>query len=200
MKQIGNGAEAIIYLDKNVIKDRVKKTYRIKAIDEKLRKSRTKRESKILKKLEDLKFPAPNLEYVDLTSMKIRMGHVKGDKVRDALESSDYKKLCREIGRRVADLHNNDIIHGDLTTSNMILNDKVHFIDFGLSFFSKKLEDKAVDLHLLRQALESKHHKIWKKCFDSVLQGYKKSEHYKDIRKRFEVVEARGRHKTKAGS
>ena len=200
MKQIGDGAEAIIYLDENVVKDRVEKNYRIKAIDEKLRKSRTKREAKILKKLESIKFPAPNLKYVDLRDMKIEMEHVKGSKVRDVLESSDYEKLCREIGRRVADLHNNEIIHGDLTTSNMILNDKVHFIDFGLSFFSKKLEDKSVDLHLLRQALESKHHKIWKKCFDSVLQGYRKADHYKDVKKRFEIVEARGRHKTKSGS
>ena len=200
MKQIDNGAEAIIYLDRNIIKDRIKKSYRIKEIDKKLRKARTKREAKILKKLEDLKFPAPNLEHVDLTSMKIRMEHVKGEKVRDILESSNYEKLCREIGRRVADLHNNEIIHGDLTTSNMILNDKIYFIDFGLSFFSKKLEDKAVDLHLLKRALESKHHTIWERCFDSVLQGYKKADYYKDIKKRFEVVEARGRHKTKAGS
>ena len=121
-------------------------------------------------------------------------------KVRDILEKSNYEKICREIGKRVADLHKNEIIHGDLTTSNIIFNDKIYFIDFGLSFFSKKLEDKAVDLHLLKQALESKHHTIWKKCFDSVLQGYQKAKYYKDVKKRFEIVETRGRNKTKAGS
>ena len=54
MKQIGDGAEAIIYLDTDVIKERVKKSYRHKNIDIKLRKFRTRRESKVLKKLEEI--------------------------------------------------------------------------------------------------------------------------------------------------
>ncbi len=193
MKQIGKGAEAIIYKDKeNVVKDRIRKGYRIPEIDDPLRQSRTRREAKILAKLKEIGFPAPRLISDDKKSM-IRMEHIPGDKLRDVFESSDYITLSKEIGKKVRILHDNGIIHGDLTTSNMILNDDVYFIDFGLSFFSDKVEDKAVDLHLLKQALESKHYKIWEKAFEAVVKGYNDP----SVLKRLEKVEARGRNKGK---
>src|SRR3989338_6220467 len=121
MKLLAQGAESKLFLEKNrVIKDRFRKTYRIKEIDDRLRKSRTKREAKILDKLQKINFPVPALIYNN-------------------------------------EIYNNNIIHHDLTTSNMISKkDKIFFIDFGLSFFSTKIEDRAVDLHLLKEALESK--------------------------------------------
>ena len=104
--------------------------------------------------------------------------------------------LGKEIGRKVGILHQNEIIHGDLTTSNMILGSEIYFIDFGLSFFSTKIEDMAVDLHLLKQALESKHYEIFEKCFSAVLSGYDHPKR-KEILTRFNTVEARGRNKLK---
>ena len=74
-------------------------------------------------------------------------------------------------------------------------NNKVYFIDFGLGFGSHKIEDKAVDLHLLKQALEAKHFNNWKKLFDEVLKGYKISKDYKKVFERFKRVEKRGRYK-----
>ena len=80
----------------------------------------------------------------------------------------------------------------------MILGKEIYFIDFGLSYFSHKIEDKAVDLHLLKQALESKHYKVWEKCFKAALKAYKKeSEDTKEVLKRLETVEKRGRYKSK---
>jgi len=196
-KLIAQGAEAKIFLDGNIVKDRVKKNYRIKEIDERLRGFRTRREAKILSKLSSIGFPGPKLVDCD-DKEKIVMEFVDGDKLRDVLEKKDYVELCKEIGEKVAVLHNNGIIHGDLTTSNMILKEQIYFIDFGLSFFSEKFEDKAVDLHLLRQALESKHYKVWEKCFKSVLEGYRKAKHYDDIVNRLEMVEKRGRNKEKS--
>ena len=195
MKLLSQGAEAKIYLDKDIItKHRFEKTYRHPEIDKRLRKSRTKRESKVLQKLEDAKFPAPRL--LDTDSFEtIRMQNVKGKKVRDILEK-DHKKLSREIGKKVALLHNLTIIHGDLTTSNMILEKEIYFVDFGLSFFSHKIEDMAVDLHLLKQALESKHYKIFEEAFDEVLKSYMKyAEKGEEVLKRLEKVETRGRYK-----
>jgi TP53 regulating kinase-like protein len=198
MQLIAQGAEAKLYRNKSILlKDRIKKSYRIKEIDEKLRKSRTRRESKILKKLEAINFPAPRLIETDRKE-KIEMDFIEGPKVRDILEKKDYLKLSKEIGKKLALLHNNEIIHGDLTTSNMILAKEVYFIDFGLSFFSNRFEDKAVDLHLFRQALESKHYKIWQKCFDACLKEYlKNAKDNEEILKRFQKVESRGRHKNK---
>ncbi|MDO8741407.1 MAG: KEOPS complex kinase/ATPase Bud32 [Candidatus Woesearchaeota archaeon] len=202
MKQIGSGAEAIIYLDRDVIKDRVRKSYRIPEIDVPLRKTRTRREANILVKLNKIGFPAPKLVYSD-DKEKIKMDFIEGDKLRDALNKENCRKLCFELGKKIGILHNNNIIHGDLTTSNMILNkkdsNKIYFIDFGLSFISYKVEDMAVDLHLLRQALESKHYEIWKECFDSTVAGYKKEmKDNNEVLKRFEIVEMRGRHKRKS--
>ena len=214
MKLISQGAESKLYLEENrIIKDRFKKEYRIKEIDEKLRKFRTKREAKILEKLSIINFPSPKLIDTDKKE-KIIMNYVKGPLIKNILEKN-YKtrenrrfsvsrkslisvNLVKEIGEKIAVLHNNNIIHGDLTTSNMIFNEEVYFIDFGLSFFSHKIEDKAVDLHLLKQALESKHYKIWEKAFKTALETYKKNaENSDEILKRLEKVEKRGRYKQK---
>ena len=196
-KLIAQGAESKLYLNKgNIIKDRFRKKYRIKEIDEKLRKFRTKRESKILEKLSSINFPCPELIETDKKE-KIIMENIKGQLIKDIFEEN-HKKLSEEIGEKVALLHNNNIIHGDLTTSNMIFNKEVYFIDFGLSFFSHKIEDKAVDLHLLKQALESKHYKVWEKAFKLVSKNYKKNaENSAEILKRLEKVEKRGRYKGK---
>jgi len=198
-KIIGRGAEAIIYLDNNVIKDRIKKSYRINEIDDKLRKQRTKREAKIFQKLAKINFPAPKLIKTDEKSI-IEMDFIDGKKVRDVLNNKNYKKLMNELGKKIAILHNNGIIHGDLTTSNFILNKKdnqIYFIDFGLSFFDTHVEHKAVDIHLLKQALESKHYRIWEQAFKEVLNGYKAAKDYDKVLERLEKVEKRGRYKQK---
>lgn len=194
---IGQGAEATIYLAENVIKERLEKSYRLKEIDETLRKTRTRKEAKLLVKLEEIGFPAPRLLSTDRLS-KIEMQYLEGPKLRDFLDADNYKEQCIELGRKIAMLHNQDIIHGDLTTSNMIVNDEIFFIDFGLSFHSTKVEDKAVDLHLLRQAFDSKHFDICEGCFAAALEGYEKeSSDAEDILSRLEKVEARGRNKCK---
>jgi Kae1-associated kinase Bud32 len=196
-KVIGGGAEAIIYYDGNVIKDRVKKGYRIEQIDARLRRFRTRREAKVIEKLQKIGFPSPRLISND-DKQTVVMEYIDGQKLRDVLESLDYERICGEVGRKIAMMHNHNIIHGDLTTSNMILkHGQLYFIDFGLSFFSAKAEDKAVDLHLLRQALESKHHTIWQRCFESAIASYKK-ESSDDVIKRLVQVERRGRYKGKA--
>lgn len=197
MKQISQGAEAKIFSDGDVIvKDRFSKGYRHPELDEKLRKTRTRREAKVIDKLQEIGFASPKLiEFCD-KEMKINMELLRGDVLKNVFER-DHQNLSKEIGRKLALMHTNGIIHGDLTTSNMILsNGDINFIDFGLSFFSDKEEDKAVDLHLLKQALESKHFTVFESAFENVLEGYSEAnpEHEK-ILKRLELVERRGRYK-----
>ena len=110
----------------------------------------------------------------------------------------EKEKVCGQIGEQVALIHDSDIVHGDLTTSNMILrNGKVYFIDFGLGFVSNKEEHKAVDIHLLKQAFESRHYKYFEEFFSWFLKGYQKSENCDKVMKRLEKVEKRGRYKRK---
>ena len=195
MKLISQGAEAKIYLTKNkIVKDRIKKDYRIKEIDEKLRGFRTRREAKILGKLEKFGF-VPKVLYNDKKE-KLTIEYIEGEKIRDVLDKVDKRKrttICKDIGKKIRLMHDNNIVHGDLTTSNMILSKEVMFIDFGLSQVSTKIEDKAVDIHLLKQALESKHYKIWEDCFKVIAKAYGN----KEVLNRLEKVESRGRYKGK---
>ena len=152
-KIIAQGAEAIISLEKNYItKNRIPKLYRIKELDEKLRKQRTKSEAKLLEKANKI-INSPKVLKQDKFSIDIEF--IDGDKLSQTLNSYKEEKqfeTMRSLGKEVSKLHDSDIIHGDLTTSNTILKEeKVYIIDFGLGFISKRVEDKAVDLHLIKQ-------------------------------------------------
>jgi Kae1-associated kinase Bud32 len=192
MKEIARGAEAVIYENKNqIIKNRLKKNYRLSEIDDELRSQRTKREAKLLKKL---KINHPKLIETD-ENEKIIMEKIEGVKLRDVLDNEPL--IAKKAGEMTADLHNQNIIHGDLTTSNIIVNNKkeLFLIDFGLSFQSHKTEDKAVDIHLFKQALNSKHYKVYEKALKEFLSGYKKAKNYDLIMQRLKAVELRGRYK-----
>ena len=194
-KIISKGAEATIYLSrKNILKKRILKSYRYKKLDEKLRKRRTKSETKILKKLFKI-IPVPKI--INSDKYEIEMSFIEGKKLSDHLDKiRNPLKICEQIGKSLAKIHDIGIIHGDLTTSNLILKDKkVYFIDFGLGFHSNRIEDKAVDLHLIKQALEAKHSQNFKKYFKAILLGYKKSKDYQKTIKRLKIVEKRGRYK-----
>ena len=193
------GAEAVLYKkdSQTLIKERVKKSYRLSDLDETLRKRRTRREAKVLQKTSA---NVPNVSLVDDKTMLIEMEFINGDVVRDVLDASpNQKKICTMIGEQIATIHNEHIIHGDLTTSNMMLQgEKLVLIDFGLAFFSHKVEDKAVDLRLLKQALESKHYKHAEVLIEDILASYlKKSDDGDEVLKRLEKVENRGRYKRK---
>lgn len=194
MELISQGAEAKIYREKNyIIKERVKKSYRHEKLDLTLRTKRTKREAKILEKLKDLRVP----KLIEVKDTTLKISFIPGKKL------SSYKVLRRkhlkELAKLIAELHNRNVIHGDLTTSNVIIKDSMpYLIDFGLSFVSTKIEDKAVDLHLLRQALESKHYKSYEWAWPFFLENYKKyCKEGEKVLNWLEKVEKRGRYKTK---
>ncbi len=203
MFKLAQGAEAIIYKDNDtIIKERFSKEYRLAHLDEALRQFRTRREAKVLGKLTEMNFPAPQLHSFSDKRMSIVMDFVPGEKLKDVLEeSNDYLTLAKEIGERVGKLHAHDIIHGDLTTSNMIMhkeNHTIHLLDFGLSSFSQKNEDKAVDLFGMQRAIESTHTQKADEIFASALEGYSLSNPQAiDVLKRLEDVRKRGRNKRK---
>jgi len=226
---IAQGAEAIISLDKNIIlKNRIQKSYRHPILDEKIRKSRTKKEAKLLEKAGKLtKIP----QVLKTEKFKIQMQYIQGERLSETLNTypkNKQIKIMQQLGKQVAKLHQEDIIHGDLTTSNIILSTNSHLatrnnksinsqgaarrplnkqakldkfasgelfiIDFGLGFISSRLEDKAVDLHLISQALEAKHWQNHKQLFKEFLRFYNPDEKTK-ILEQLKKVESRGRYK-----
>jgi|SRR3989344_2124024 len=207
---IAQGAEAKIYtfsIDNKlyVSKERIPKRYRLKEIDEKLRRYRTRREISILQKASAC-IPVPYLhESSSEKDYTVIMEYKEGKKLADCLNdlpTGQRKKIAKEMGKHLALLHNKNIIHGDMTTSNMIWDGTtVYFIDFGLSFIDQKQEHKAVDLHLLRQALESRHHQHYKELYETILHSYKQyAEQADSVLQRLEIVEKRGRYKKRKKS
>jgi TP53 regulating kinase-like protein len=203
MIKLAQGAEAVIFREGDkVIKERLSKGYRISEIDESLRKFRTRREAKILQRLEEIQFPAPHLQEFSDKRMSITMDFLPGEKLRDVLEKGDeYQGLAKELGMKIGKLHAQNIVHGDLTTSNMLVapqTRELSFIDFGLSVFSDKVEDKAVDLFLLDRALESKHYQLYPEIFEKVLEGYYEANpEARAVMDRYNAVMKRGRNKKK---
>lgn len=184
------GAEAVIEIkDGKIRKNRLKKSYRVAEIDSKLRKERTKCEARLIDKARRAGVPVPRIFQV--SEHEIEMEEINGELLRDSIGI----KFAEQVGRSLARLHEGDIIHGDLTTSNMVVRDGVvHFIDFGLGFRSKRVEDKAVDLHLMERTLNAKHPKIAKEFFKAVLKHYQ-PENKEQILQRLSVIEGRGRYK-----
>lgn len=199
---IAKGAESNIvkssYLGMDaVLKNRISKNYRIPEIDNKIRKARTKLEAKLLSDVKKAGVVTPILYDVDLHDKTILMEEIKGDLVKDIINED----LAYEIGENIAKFHNLNIIHGDITSSNMMVNDKnqLVFIDFGLGRYSDLFEDKAVDLLVLKKSLQSIDYNTAIKIFDKVLEGY--ADEYKDdslnreqIIKKINEIESRGRY------
>jgi Kae1-associated kinase Bud32 len=185
--------------DKNkiVLKYRYKKKYRNELIDKEFRKYRTRIEARILEKLYNY-ISVPRLLYKNEENGIIVMEYIEGYNLAKYLEKLNYEEILYNIGKYIGLIHKNKIVHGDLTTGNMIYNNgKIYFIDFGLSFFSNRIEDYAVDLHLFKELFESNHWRISDK-FSLILEGYKESfpEKYDEVFHRLKVVESRGRYKS----
>src|SRR3989344_6028540 len=121
---IQRGAEAVLIKKEDlVLKRRVVKGYRLKELDEKLRKLRTRSEARLLEKAAKL-ISVPRVVKVDDKTKEIDMEFISGLKLSDNLDAmKNWKEVCLEIGENIAKLHDVDIIHGDLTTSNMIWSD-----------------------------------------------------------------------------
>ncbi|KAI8801993.1 kinase-like domain-containing protein, partial [Cladochytrium replicatum] len=147
-----------------IVKERFRKAYRQPDLDRKLTSRRVIQEARSLQRCKRAGLDTPTLYLLDVEGAMIYMEDIAGKSVRDTLGfSGDYGShgvLSEQIGKNIALMHNLDVIHGDLTTSNMMVrstSNNLVIIDFGLSFVSTLQEDKAVDLYVLERALSSTH-------------------------------------------
>ncbi|MEJ2295467.1 MAG: Kae1-associated kinase Bud32 [Candidatus Lokiarchaeota archaeon] len=209
-KLIRKGAEANIYegywFGKKVIfKHRVKKEYREDKLDSVIRTNRTLNEGRTLIKAKEEGINVPQVYEIDTENSIIIIKYIEGQKLKELmpkLENSEKVKLFHDIGQQVARLHINGHIHGDITTSNIIvtIENQVFLIDFGLHEYSDSIEDKSVDLHLFKRVLISSHGSDFIVCFNAFLDGYgseyeliEKNES-KSIIKNITAIERRGRY------
>lgn len=219
------------YLDnKNefIIKYRPSKPYRHPKIDSAIIKTRTAGEVKFMHKLRTLGINAPAIILADYTNGLIWMDKLGNDLENGTVSSFknwlwylehekkieecvgvDVKEVCEKVGEIIGKLHYNDMIHGDLTSSNIMLqNGEVFLIDFGLSSYSGMPEDKGVDLYVLERAVSSTHSVHSDKYTEWILDGYEgyhKSQgklgtkKLVDIKKKLDEVKLRGRKRSMLG-
>ncbi len=207
VKLLKKGAEASIYLgewfgEAAVFKMREPKVFRQAVLDKKIREARTVHEASFLAEARRLGVATPLLYFADKSRAEIVMQFIPGRRLKDIIDAGEkevFAKWCREAGRYLARLHRGGIIHGDLTTSNFIITDgRLALIDFGLSFYSQRLEDRAVDLHLLNMVARSAHNQYADGIMEAVLTGYREvlnSGEVDTVLNRLKDVERRGRYK-----
>jgi len=200
------GAEAKLnsadWMDRKVVvKQRLVKGYRHPTLDRSLQSFRIKNEARLMFDARRAGIPVPVIYSIDLVENRIVMQEIDGMRVKDALESlpeDEARRLCVRIGEIAGRLHASDIVHGDLTTSNMLLeDDQVVVIDFSLGSKSSELEDKGVDMHLLEEAFRSAHYRR-SALYDAVKHAY--TEEYSNgqaVLHKVMEIEKRGRYTRK---
>ena len=206
-KLLKKGAEASLFLTdwherKVIIKVRVPKKYRHLELDEQIRSYRTVHEPQLMHEAKAAGVSTPVIYMVNVPESSITMEYVEGQQIKKVLNyvsNVERHDLCVKIGESIAYLHKYGLIHGDLTTSNLILHPKgkIFFVDFGLGEKNAELEAQGVDLHLLKRALQSTHFQFWEECFKNVLCGYKSilgAAMSEKVCKKIREIEMRGRY------
>lgn len=179
---------------KAIIKNRVSKSYRTKELDNKLRLERTKEEAKLIHESKNYNVNTPYIYSVDLENYSIIMEKVNAIQLQEKIEKSnvtELEKLVNEIGFMIRNMHDGEIIHGDLTPANILIKDEIPvLIDFGLGKYSNLLEDKGTDLLVFKKSLKTIIPDVSEKIFGWFLEGYDN----KDIVKKIDEIEKRGRY------
>lgn len=230
MEIIKQGAEARLTVGQFngntcLIKERFVKNYRHPDLDTHLTKERMRAESKAVSRCQTAGVIAPKIFHMDLNSRKMYMEYFDNSitakeyinnvipKLANSavIQERQINNLANEIGSAVGKLHANNIIHGDLTTSNILLDPmnvedetfakyRLVMIDFGLSSYSQSTEQKGVDLYVLERALLSTHSSV-PTLFESILEAYKlaNTKDSTETISKFMEVRARGRKRTMIG-
>jgi len=209
-KLIYKGAEASLFYGhwfgrEVIFKYRIPKEYRLEELDKKIRTERTLSEGKALIKIKRYGLNVPQVYEIDAHNSTLIMKLIEGEKLKNILENlseNQKDKYFKKIGRDIAILHKNGHIHGDITTSNIIITNEedIFLIDFGLHEYSDTVEDKSVDLHLFKRVLISSHGKNFKFCFNAFLNGYRSEyeqvnkQECNQIIKNINAIESRGRY------
>lgn len=195
---IKRGAEADVYLipwfkTMAISKLRSPKKYRNITLDNLIRGRRTIHEATMLNDVKTTGIKTPFIYFLDPKRAEIIMEYIDGENVKNILSP----EIGFEMGKYVSILHNKNIIHGDLTTSNFIKRKKdLYLIDFGLSFYSQRIEDMATDIRIIKEILSSAHIQIFYETYERFLKGYEltTNNNFSRILKVVKDIEARGRY------
>ncbi len=203
---IARGAESVILKVERwnqpfALKWRQSKPYLLVDIDVQLRKTRTTRECKMLSVARSLGVRTPAVYAMDMTDFTILMDYIEGTQLKllvNELSEDKLGRFCIKFGQSIAMLHKGDVVHGDPTTSNVLIDSKsrLWLVDFGLSEMNATVEMKGVDLHLIHRALETTHWDLQELMLDATIKGYSQimGSDSKEILSRMKEIRERGRY------
>nr|ACO15544.1 TP53-regulating kinase [Caligus clemensi] len=209
------GAESRLYVGSflgrdAIVKHRFSKKYRHPALDTRLISEHTKAEVRCLVRCMNAGIPTPTIYYAD--ESYIVLEYLKEtsrcrDVVDDLLKTNNHdglKELASNMGNIIGSLHKNNLVHGDLTTSNILVspsNGQIYLIDFGLGQQNGSAEDKGVDIYVLERALLSTHPKYTEDLFKVILDAYQSAmgKQAVEVMKKYEEIRLRGRKRSMEG-
>jgi len=201
MQLISQGAEAKLfkteYLGNAVIvKERQPKKYRNPKLDSRIIAERTKAECSLIRAAQKAGIRTPLILKAEPKENKIWFEFIEGKSLKKTLsEKTKAKKFCEEAGKIVAKLHSAGIIHGDLTTSNIMLhNEGLVLLDFGLGKHAQKMEDYAVDLLVFKKTFMATHFEIpaaWKALENAYIKAFSQGN---AVLSQIQKIEARARY------
>ncbi|MDO8339114.1 MAG: KEOPS complex kinase/ATPase Bud32 [Candidatus Burarchaeum sp.] len=155
-KLIAKGAEADVFTGSianipAVFKKRKPKAYRVKALDEAIRSTRTKKEARLLHAAKSAGAKCPLV--LSVGKNEIAMTRLNGKLMRE-LDERKMIAVAPAIGTLLASLHSAGITHGDFTPANIMVDGReVAVIDFGLGEFARDDEELATDLLLMKKSV-----------------------------------------------
>ncbi|MDR3206445.1 MAG: Kae1-associated serine/threonine protein kinase [Candidatus Methanoplasma sp.] len=196
------GAEATVFetafLGRDAVaKVRSPKGYRHPDLDASIRRARMRNEVRLMRDARRAGVRTPVVYDVDVEKCTVIMERIEGEKLKDALDSSDLSlAICAAVGRAVAALHDAGICHGDLTTSNMMLaaDGGICLIDFSMGKSAATAEDIGVDIGLLERAFASAHPGL-ERQYAALIDAYmKKKKRPEEVLKKLEEIRNRGRY------
>ena len=184
-----------------VFKVRNPLAYRLPVLDDSIRRQRTIREAEMIHLAKRLDVPVPYLYDVDVPGATLVLEYIRGRRLKDSLPPDDGDgaiPVFEDFGKGVAKLHAGGMVHGDLTTANAVIREgRVVFMDFGLAFRTIRLEDRAVDLRLIKETLSGAHPGIYRAALEGLFRGYSEvsgAAVLRDVQRQLRSIERRGRY------
>ena len=187
-----------------ILKERDTKSYRPKALDERLRKERTRNEARLLADARRAGVRTPLVYDVDLAKGRLVLEELTGPTLKELLaqhpeEDAPLAGPVEAFGRALGRLHAVGLSHGDLTSSNVLFPDGPDgppaFIDLSMGTKGAGVEELGIDLHLVEEDLKALHPK-GERLLESFFVGYVAGNPtgQKDVRARAKEIRGRVRY------
>ncbi len=187
-----------------LLKARDTKLYRPKALDERIRRERTRTEARLLVEARRLGVRTPIVYDIDLPRHRLILEELPGPTLRELLEDANLPPealvtAVRAFGRALGTLHAGGISHGDLTSSNVLFPSGAEgppaFLDLSMGSRQPGVEELGIDLHLVEEDLHALHPKsepLVRAFHEGYAEGNRAGE--KDVRARAKAIKARRRY------